>query len=208
MEGDAQDKEDEKVEETNLRLGSSIGNWTAGHERKKKRSRSADYPQPDDTILGWRNRKQQRKLAKSVVGTSQYMAPEVIRGDLYDGRCDWWSIGIILCKCLYGYTPFVCDNRQDTKMRILRYRQYLDFPEKVKYKRNGKERYRVISDEAIHLIKQLLREKEGRLSSKKYILNDYTNKLPQSMAWTSTSRRSRPPKTTKGFASTQMTRMR
>jgi serine/threonine protein kinase len=37
-----------------------------------------------------------RRLAKSVVGTSQYMAPEVIKGDLYDGRCDWWSIGIIL----------------------------------------------------------------------------------------------------------------
>jgi serine/threonine protein kinase len=174
VEGDAQDKEDEQVEETNRGLGTSIGNWTAGHARKKKSSRSADYPQPGDTILGWRNRKQQRKLAKSVVGTSQYMAPEVIRGDLYDGRCDWWSIGIILYECLYGDTPFVCDNRQDTKMRILRYRQYLDFPEKVKYKRNGKERYRVISDEAIHLIKQLLCEKEGRLSSKKYILNDYT----------------------------------
>lgn len=29
-----------------------------------------------------------RKLAKSVVGTSQYMAPEVVRGSWYDGRCD------------------------------------------------------------------------------------------------------------------------
>jgi serine/threonine protein kinase len=174
VEGDVQDQEDEQVEETNRRLGNSIGNWTAEHPRKKKKSRSTDYSQPGDTILGWRNRKQQRKLAKSVVGTSQYMAPEVIRGDLYDGRCDWWSIGIILYECLYGYTSFVCENRQDTKMCIFRYHKYLEFPEKVKYKRNGKERYRVISDEAIHLIKQLLREKEGRLSSKKYILNDYT----------------------------------
>jgi serine/threonine protein kinase len=111
-------------------------NWTPGHVRKKKGSRSADYPQPGDTILGWRSRKQQLKLAKSVVGTSQYMIPEVIRGDPYDGRCDWWSIGIVWYECLYGYTPFVCDNRQDIKMRILRYRQYL---EKVKYKRSGKE---------------------------------------------------------------------
>jgi hypothetical protein len=52
-------------------------------------------------------------------------------------------------------------------MRILRDRKYLDFPEKVKCKRNSKERYRVTSDEVIHLIKLLLREKEGRLSSKK-----------------------------------------
>lgn len=29
-----------------------------------------------------------RRLARSVVGTSQYMAPEVVRGTWYDGRCD------------------------------------------------------------------------------------------------------------------------
>ena len=53
-------------------------------------------PGPDDDILEWRNRKERRKLARSVVGTSQYMAPEVVKGELYDGRCDWWSIGVIL----------------------------------------------------------------------------------------------------------------
>lgn len=53
-------------------------------------------PGPDDDILQWRNRKERRKLARSVVGTSQYMAPEVVRGELYDGRCDWWSVGVIL----------------------------------------------------------------------------------------------------------------
>lgn len=39
-------------------------------------------------LLDWRNKNQKRRLARSVVGTSQYMAPEVIRGDNYDGRCD------------------------------------------------------------------------------------------------------------------------
>ncbi|KAK5956961.1 hypothetical protein OHC33_002450 [Knufia fluminis] len=41
-----------------------------------------------ERLVDWRNRNQRRKLARSVVGTSQYMAPEVIRGELYDGRCD------------------------------------------------------------------------------------------------------------------------
>lgn len=48
------------------------------------------------------------------------MAPEVLRGSTYDGRCDWWSIGIILFECLYGYTPFYSDKgRERTKQKIL-----------------------------------------------------------------------------------------
>lgn len=41
-----------------------------------------------EKILDWRNKNQKRRFARSVVGTSQYMAPEVIRGANYDGRCD------------------------------------------------------------------------------------------------------------------------
>ena len=50
----------------------------------------------DQPLLHWRNRYGRRALAKSIVGTSQYMAPEIVLGQEYDGRCDWWSIGIIL----------------------------------------------------------------------------------------------------------------
>lgn len=97
---------------------------------------------PSTDILDWRNSKGRRRFAKSVVGTSQYMAPEVIRGEMYDGRCDWWSLGIIIfevradgfvqlrpifeyklltcfVQCLYGFTPFACDTRHDTKIKIL-----------------------------------------------------------------------------------------
>ena len=56
---------------------------------------------PNGPILDWLNRTQRRNFAKSVVGTSQYMAPEVIRGENYDGRCDWWSIGIILYEVAF-----------------------------------------------------------------------------------------------------------
>lgn len=94
----------------------------------------------------WGQKLGRRKFAKSVVGTSQYMAPEVIRGEHYDGRCDWWSIGIILYEvrnssqewsarkclmhpeqCLYGFTPFACEDRHDTKIKILVSRHFLRF---------------------------------------------------------------------------------
>lgn len=51
----------------------------------KKHQMSEEVPE-EEKILGWRNRAQKRRLARSVVGTSQYMAPEVIRGELYDGE--------------------------------------------------------------------------------------------------------------------------
>lgn len=41
-----------------------------------------------EPLLNWRNRCSNRTSAVSVVGTSQYMAPEVIAGKSYDARCD------------------------------------------------------------------------------------------------------------------------
>lgn len=42
-----------------------------------------------EKLVFWRNRDGNRTAANSVVGTSQYMAPEVVLGQKYDGRCDW-----------------------------------------------------------------------------------------------------------------------
>ena len=42
----------------------------------------------DEPLLNWRNRCGNRSAARSCVGTSQYMAPEVIREGDYDARCD------------------------------------------------------------------------------------------------------------------------
>lgn len=41
-----------------------------------------------DDLLNWRATATRRSHARSVVGTSQYMAPEVVMGERYDGRCD------------------------------------------------------------------------------------------------------------------------
>ncbi|KAL0781081.1 hypothetical protein CaCOL14_002416 [Colletotrichum acutatum] len=41
-----------------------------------------------DQLLSWRTAETRRSSARSIVGTSQYMAPEVVMGEKYDGRCD------------------------------------------------------------------------------------------------------------------------
>jgi serine/threonine protein kinase len=163
VDGDAADQEEARNAETNRQLATI---FTGSTNPTNSPPNSDEIPTPKEGILQWRNRKQKRKLAKSVVGTSQYMAPEVIRGELYDGRCDWWSIGIILYECLYGYTPFACDNRQDTKLKILQHPKSLRFPAE-------RTSDKLVSSKAIDLMNSLLQEREHRLSSKKYLLNDY-----------------------------------
>jgi protein-serine/threonine kinase len=88
--GDLQDMQ-EDMERQAARQASVGRSNGASVRRRLEKHNIADGP-----ILDYLNRSQRRRFAKSVVGTSQYMAPEVIRGENYDGRCDWWSLGIIL----------------------------------------------------------------------------------------------------------------
>lgn len=46
----------------------------------------------------------------AVVGTARYMAPEVIRGEVADGRSDVYSIGVTFYEMLGGRPPFVADS--------------------------------------------------------------------------------------------------
>nr|P0C1B1.2 RecName: Full=Serine/threonine-protein kinase cbk1 [Aspergillus nidulans FGSC A4] len=126
---------------------------------------------PTNGLLHWRDKNQTRTMARSVVGTSQYMAPEVIRGHPYDGRCDWWSLGVILYECLYGFTPFASEDRHQTKLKIHRHLQTLYFPV-------HRPTDKLVSADAIDVINSLLQEKEFRLSSPKYKQNDAISSKP------------------------------
>ena len=72
-------------------------------------------------------------------------------------------------ECLYGFTPFACDDRHNTKLKILKHKSTLEFP-------RWEPPFQP-SREAIDLIMQLLVEKERRLCSRRYQLNDYTTQF-------------------------------
>ncbi|MCI11046.1 protein kinase G11A-like [Trifolium medium] len=42
----------------------------------------------------------------SFVGTHEYLAPEIIKGEGHGSAVDWWTFGIFLYELLHGATPF------------------------------------------------------------------------------------------------------
>ena len=52
-----------------------------------------------------------KKKLKTIAGTPHYMAPEIIRGKLYDNKCDTWSMGVLLYVFMSGYLPFQAEKK-------------------------------------------------------------------------------------------------
>ena len=75
--------------------------------------------------------KRDRKKLYSLIGTPDYIAPEILEGKAYDYSVDWWSLGVVLFECIYGYPPFYADNPTDTYDKIVNYSQHLYFPPDV-----------------------------------------------------------------------------
>eukprot|EP00483_Globobulimina_turgida_P000805 UN00806 len=46
------------------------------------------------------------QLMKTICGTPLYVAPEIIKGEAYNYKCDMWSMGVILYILLCGFHPF------------------------------------------------------------------------------------------------------
>lgn len=87
--------------------------------------------------------KKQGKL-KGIMGTSYYIAPEVLR-DEYDERCDVWSIGVVLYILLSGKAPFDGGNDDEIIQAILKGEYSMSDPI-----------WEEISEDAISLIKRML----------------------------------------------------
>ncbi|KAI5080913.1 hypothetical protein GOP47_0004096 [Adiantum capillus-veneris] len=63
----------------------------------------------------------------SFVGTHEYLAPEIIRGEGHGSAVDWWTFGIFLYELLHGKTPFKGAGNRATLFNVVG--QPLKFPE-------------------------------------------------------------------------------
>ena len=79
--------------------------------------------------------------ATSFCGTTEYIAPEILRKQQYGKACDYWSFGCVLYEMLTGSPPFYSHNKREIFDKILY---------------GTPNFYNFHSDSAVDLISQLL----------------------------------------------------
>uniref|UniRef100_A0A3P9MIE7 non-specific serine/threonine protein kinase n=1 Tax=Oryzias latipes TaxID=8090 RepID=A0A3P9MIE7_ORYLA len=99
-------------------------------------------------------REHQRCLAHSLVGTPNYIAPEVLLRSGYTQLCDWWSVGVILYEMVVGQPPFFANTPLETQKKVINWKTTLHIPPQAK-----------LSPEASDLIVKLCRDPEDRLGT-------------------------------------------
>ncbi|KAG6682374.1 hypothetical protein I3843_13G122700 [Carya illinoinensis] len=93
--------------------------------------------------------------SNSFVGTHEYLAPEIIKGEGHGSAVDWWTFGIFLFEMLYGKTPFKGSGNEETLSNVVS--RSLRFPSSP-----------IVSFHARDLIRGLLiKDPENRLGSVK-----------------------------------------
>ena len=88
----------------------------------------------------------------SLVGTPDYIAPEVFNRTGYTETIDWWSIGAILFEMLVGYAPFCSENPKDICKKVIQWKKHLKIPSNV-----------AMPSTAIDLILKLMSEESSKL---------------------------------------------
>ena len=66
----------------------------------------------------------QGQLTQTILGTPEYMAPEIYKTQDekaagYDKSVDWWAVGILIYEMIVGVTPFYDSKRSTMKKKIM-----------------------------------------------------------------------------------------
>ncbi|KAL0950515.1 hypothetical protein HGRIS_007324 [Hohenbuehelia grisea] len=73
-------------------------------------------------------RSEDPRYADSIVGSPDYMAPEVLRGKPYTLSVDYWSLGCILFEFLAGFPPFGGSTPEETWTNLKNWSSVLQRP--------------------------------------------------------------------------------
>ncbi|KAL8974251.1 MAG: hypothetical protein Q9197_001504 [Variospora fuerteventurae] len=111
-----------KLESMRIKL-EEVGNTTVPFGNPVEQRSAAERRE------GYRSlRDREVNYAKSIVGSPDYMAPEVLKGDEYDFTVDYWSLGCMLFEGLTGFPPFAGATADETWDNLRRWEKVLKKP--------------------------------------------------------------------------------
>ncbi|KEH35364.1 Serine/Threonine-kinase aurora-like protein [Medicago truncatula] len=71
--------------------------------------------------FGWSVQSEDKdKKRKTMCGTLDYLAPEMVENKGHDYAVDNWTLGILCYEFLYGVPPFEAESQDDTFRRIVK----------------------------------------------------------------------------------------
>lgn len=73
---------------------------------------SSAFLEEDRSKMDEHSLKREQRKKNSVVGTPDYLAPEILLGMGHGATADWWSVGVILFEMLVGIPPFNAEHPQ------------------------------------------------------------------------------------------------
>lgn len=97
--------------------------YTRSSIKSKKTVQSDEYHVTQEHIAAKRNDSHARKKSstglKAILGTPDYLAPELLLGLSHGPAVDWWSLGICIFEWLLGFPPFTDESPEQIFANIL-----------------------------------------------------------------------------------------
>lgn len=105
---------------------------------------------------GWNDKYDQKRGSEdSIVGSPEYIAVEILKGQNYTYLADYWSLGVILYEMITSTTPFTSSSPEQVFENVMNFKKGHGI--------KGGELTGIASDECWNLIECLIEEPEKRI---------------------------------------------
>jgi serine/threonine protein kinase len=113
-------------------------------------------------IISTAGQRKAHKRSSTIIGSIDYIAPEILKGEKPTTKSDFWALGIVLYEMFFGFTPFSGNSKKETALRIINWKKALRIPASHN-----------LPQSALILLKQLLCDKENRIGYEEIVRHPF-----------------------------------